>query len=129
MLDNLLQGIKDIFIPDSNFLNDKVSQIRSKFGFVDSVIDTAYAIGNSLTSSTYSNNAPIINMDIDFRGTQKEVTIIDLSWYTPYKPYGDKILGGILWIGFAWSVFSHASNIIGGASGTAKVIGGMETRL
>jgi hypothetical protein len=109
----ILNGIKSIFIPKDDFLDDKVTSIRSRFSFVDSIIDTSKGIINRINSSK-SNNAPKMTLELDIRGEKKNVTIIDMSWYAKFKPYGDIVIGGMIIVFFVWRMFRNAPNIING---------------
>lgn len=51
-----------------------------------------------------------------------EITVLDLSWYTPYKPTVDKLISGFLWIAFLWGLFKRAPDIISGAGITENKI-------
>ena len=68
------------------------------------------------------NNAPYIPVNLgaaqshygyDYGG---EVGFLDLSWYAPYKQTVDNIVGGFLWLFFAWKLFQKAPGIISGSS-------------
>ena len=48
------------------------------------------------------------------------IPIIDLSWYTPFKPYGDVIITAFTYLFFIWRVFIHTPNIIHGLGGEAS---------
>ena len=43
-------------------------------------------------------------------------TIIDLSWYAPYKEFGDNVICMFIYLSFIWHIFKHASSIITGQS-------------
>lgn len=43
-------------------------------------------------------------------------TIIDLSWYSQYKEYGDNVICMLFYLSFIWHIFKHASSIITGQS-------------
>ena len=43
--------------------------------------------------------------------------IIDMNWYTPFKPVGDIIVVAFCWIMFIWRTLHDLPNIIAGASG------------
>jgi hypothetical protein len=109
----ILNGIKSIFIPKDDFLDDKVTSIRNRFSFVDSIIDTAKGIINRI-NTTKSNSAPKMTLELDIRGEKKNVTIIDMSWYAKFKPYGDIVIGGMIIVFFVWRMFRNAPNIING---------------
>ena len=55
---------------------------------------------------------------------EKKYTIIDLSFYAPYKTYGDLILTGFIYIFFIWRLFITIPNIIHGAGGAIGSITG-----
>lgn len=47
----------------------------------------------------------------------EDAYIIDMSWYTPYKPVGDIIVVAFCWLMFIWRVFHDLPGIINGATG------------
>lgn len=47
----------------------------------------------------------------------EDAYIIDMSWYTPYKPVGDMIVVAFCWIWFIWRVLHDIPGILAGASG------------
>ena len=98
--EDILNGLKSLFLPADDFLDNEVNEIRSRFSFADSIIASASGLINTITASASADEQepPSIVMDIDIRGTTKAVTVIDMSWYEPYKPYGDQVLGGMIWI-------------------------------
>lgn len=114
-----MDGIKALFLPADDFLDEKVTELRSRFAFADSIIESAAGIMNAVSASAAAGEQapPKIVMDLDIRGTTKAVTVIDLSWYAPYKHYGDMVLSGMIWVFFIWRVFVHLPGIIAGASG------------
>lgn len=61
-------------------------------------------------------------MELEFKTGKKNVKIIDMSWYQKYKPYGDAVIGGMLYIFLAWRIFKNAPNIISGVGSSADTI-------
>ena len=43
---------------------------------------------------------------------------IDISWYAPYKQFGDKIILAICWALFIWRLYIKLPGIISGAEGS-----------
>lgn len=39
---------------------------------------------------------------------------LDMSWYLPYKHYGDMVLSGFMWLSFLWLLFKRFPSIING---------------
>ena len=48
---------------------------------------------------------------------QQTVKVIDFSWYSPYKSYGDLIITGFVYAFFLWRLFINLPNIIHGLGG------------
>ena len=47
---------------------------------------------------------------------------MDLSWYAPYKNYGDTIIAGFIYVFFLWRIFINLPNIISGGAGSVNDI-------
>lgn len=67
------------------------------------------------------NGAPKIpvrfsNSTSEYFSGIEDAYIIDMSWYTPYKPVGDIIVVAFCWIFFVWRVLHGLPGIINGAS-------------
>ena len=52
------------------------------------------------------------------------LTVIDLSWFTPYKSFTDPIITGFAYLFFLWRVFVHLPNIVHGSGGDTEKNGG-----
>ena len=62
--------------------------------------------------------APKLTININYnKYGVKELTIIDLEWYKPYKTYGDLILTGFIYAFFLWRLFITVPNILYGVGG------------
>ena len=44
----------------------------------------------------------------------QDAVILDMSWYEPYKVYGDAIISGFLWLGFGWNIYKRTPSILNG---------------
>lgn len=53
---------------------------------------------------------------------KQELTILDLSFYQPYKTYGDLIITGFAYAFFLWRFFITLPNILNATGGTSQVI-------
>lgn len=40
--------------------------------------------------------------------------ILDMTWYEPYKEYGDAVITMFFYLGFIWHVFTKLASIISG---------------
>lgn len=116
LLGNLFEKL---FIPSEERLTAISETITSKFGFIDTIKETINSIENILNNI---GNAPALSIDVDSKYYSGEVTYLDLSWYSQFKPYGDVVLTGFIYIIFIWRLFVHAPGIIQGSSGLASII-------
>ena len=68
-------------------------------------------------------NAPKITLNLKAtKYTEAQNTVVfDLSWYSPYKTYGDLVITGFIYLMFIWRVFVTLPNLINGAGGSAKL--------
>lgn len=130
----MLQGVLEyLFVPDNSLINEKIEEIKSRFAFVDGVKQTI----NEVTNIVYDeNSSPSLSINIpDNKTGITKMTIIDLSWYTKYKNYGDTIICCFIYAFFFWRIFIKLPNIIGGHAGSVSSIidsgikiGGKESR-
>ena len=120
---SFVEGIEKIFIPPEDLFENKVNDLRSRFSFADSIIATVSFLGDMIVDFADGEMAPpSVSMDIDIYGTVKKVTIIDLSWYAPFKSYGDMVMSGLMYAFFTWRVFVRLPGIIAGHSGVSDMI-------
>lgn len=110
----------DIFVPDNELINSKIENIKSRFAFVDNVKQTI----NEVTSIVYDeNNSPSFSVTVPENRTGiTKIEIINLSWYAPYKQYGDTIICCFVYAFFFWRIFIKLSGIISGTSGSVSDI-------
>lgn len=79
--------------------------------------------GDAVLQIMYNENgAPKIpvhfsNSSSEIFSNIEDAYIIDLSWYTPFKPVGDIIVCAFCWIWFIWRVLHDLPGIISGATG------------
>lgn len=115
--------IQELFVPDTEELENAVSAMTDKFVFADSLItlwdDILYKIRGA-------NGPPVIW--IDFRESKDPrfqsvgmMKAVDFAWYEPYKPYGDSILSAILWVFFILRVLRGVPSIFKGVQSGGEV--------
>lgn len=81
------------------------------FGFVDDVKSGVLNIYNILVDV---KEAPTFSLTFNNKYLTGTYNIIDLSWYAPYKEYGDNVICMFFYLGFIWHVFTKLSSIISG---------------
>lgn len=117
--------IKSLFTFDSSIISEFKTANMPKIIWIQDI--TTYF--NDFGSSLISGEAPIIyanlgdSESINIGGT---VEFINMSWYTRYKPIGDVIIGGFLWILFIWNVYKHLPSILNGVSSSVDSFKGGE---
>ena len=105
-----------MFVPSEGFLEDKINAIKDKFAFIDSIKLTI----NDMTSIvTNEENAPVFYVSVlkNKWGIEGQVKVIDLSFYAPYKEYGDTIICCFVYAFFFWRTYLHLADIINGTGG------------
>lgn len=122
ILDGLRNILTELFVPQEDYISDKVTSLRERFSFADSIMETGRAIGDSLSFG--DSEPPVIYIHLgDTEGSYNiggTVPFLDMRWYARYKPTGDVLLSSLIWVFFAWRCFVHAPNIISGIAGDVE---------
>ena len=120
LLDGLLEGIKDIFVPSEDYVSDRWDSIRAKFSFADSISETAGIIVRFFKETAF-NEPPKIYIDLgkaeskyDYGG---QTYCLDMVWYERYKPTVDVFLSAWIWLVFLFRVYTKLPAIINGVAG------------
>lgn len=119
-----------LFVPDDDVFNQFSDIFNSKLGFVTSIQDDVNDIKALLSGgevSTMSNTAPYLSYNINSKYYSGNLMIIDLSWYQPFKPFVDVILGSFMIIFLIIRLFVYLPSIIQ-ASGAFGVVGYVESK-
>lgn len=107
-----------LFIPSQERLNAFPNLINSKFAFIDSI---KYSINSIKDILSGLGNPPVITVPVkETSFTEKgEIEILNLSWYAPFKSYGDLIITGFAYALFIWKLFIAIPGIINGFPGSS----------
>lgn len=102
-----------LFIPSEDRINGLVNTVTGKFTFIETIkiaINSFEDIINNL------GNSPSLSLTLSATPytPEQEVKVIDLSWYAPFKPYGDVVITGFIYLFFLWRLFALLPNIING---------------
>lgn len=103
-----------LFIPDEEHLNLIPNTVNEKFAVVDTIKGVINELKIILSNANPNTS---LNVDVESKYFSGSVKVIDLSWYQPFKEYGDLVLTGFIYIMFVWRVFVHLPNIISGTGG------------
>ena len=122
LIDLLKDALKALFVPSEERINAIPNTVQSKFAFIESIKTAINSLTDLLKSS---GNAPILTVNV---GTTKytsetNVKVIDMSWYSPFKPYGDLVVTGFVYALYIWYLFINLPGIIMGSPGTIYTTG------
>lgn len=117
IIELLKDALSFLFVPSEERLNAIPNTVKSKFAFIESIKIAINSIKDLLNST---GNPPVVTVNV---GSTKytdatNVKVIDMSWYAPYKPYGDLVATGFAYAFFIWYIFINIPGIIMGSSGT-----------
>lgn len=113
LLELLGELLKKLFIPSEQRLTAISNTVTSKFSFIDSIKEGVNAIQNMFNNL---GTSPVLeSSNIGSKYYNGKLTIIDMSWYKPFKPYGDVVITGFAYILFIWRLFVSVPNIINGS--------------
>lgn len=113
--ESLKDFFKSLFVPGEDVINGFVNSVKSHFGFVDTIKDTAKTIEDMFSDS---ENLPKITLTLpENKWYNGQIVVMDLSWYSQYKQYGDLIISAFIYVFFLWRIFVNLPNIISGDAG------------
>lgn len=113
-------ALSDLFVPDADATKAKLGDMREYFKFKDDIIGAFDDLKTMIFGITPS---PILKIPIGSETSKYNYgfgsyIIIDISWYAPYKQFGDKIILAICWALFIWRLYIKLPGIISGAEGS-----------
>lgn len=117
-----------LFVPSDERLSSMTSAIQSKFAFVDTIKSTVNVLDNLMGDSGTSPSISVNVGKTKYTG-EANVKIIDLSWYAPFKQYGDVVITCFAYAFFAWRLFLNVTGIINGASGAVYTINSIDSKI
>lgn len=109
---------KNLFVPDESGFNNISNVWNEKLGFVNTIKDSFNNI-SEMIQNTQANPKFIIGVSSDVYSG--DLTVIDLSWYAPFKPWVDLVITGFIYLFFIWRFFSHLPAIISGFSSVGGI--------
>lgn len=106
---------KELFVPSEERLTAISNTVSSKFEFVDNIKTAISSLQNIINNV---GNAPKLDINIGAtKYTSAGTVTLDMSFYKPYKSYGDLVLTGFIYLFFLWRLFIRLPSIIRGDSG------------
>ena len=119
IVDEILSGIRALFVPSAGFVDAKVDALAERYSFLSSIALLGPSIRDFLGG--LGSTPPVIYIDLgSSRGSWflgGRVVFIDLSWYSDYKPTVDFLLSAFIYLAFCWRLFVKLPGIISGMPG------------
>lgn len=108
--------LRKAFVPSEERINALTNTVKSKFDFIESIKLGINSIQDSINNL---GNSPKLTMNLGATKytDEQRVVVLDLSWYAPFKPYGDLIITGFVYLAYLWRLFINLGNIIHGSGG------------
>ncbi len=72
-----------------------------------------------VTVITDTESSPKYSINVNSKWYSGVLTIVDLSWYAPYKELGDNVICIFAYLAFLWNIFIRLPDIIQGAGAAA----------
>lgn len=126
-LEDFILNIYDKIEVQTNPLHeDNVDEFNATLDLIktDTFIGSFYQINDeympNIVNSLQGNSTSVITFETagvsnSFYTIPAKSITIDMSWYLPYKKYGDMVLGGFMWLGFLYVLWKRIPDIISGA--------------
>lgn len=116
LLSNALQAL---FVPSEERINAVYNTVANKFEFIESI---KIAINSTQDLLNNTGNSPKLTLNVGAtKYTEAQnVTVLDLAWYSQFKPYGDLVLTGFIYLFFLWRLFISLPKIIHGVGGAIE---------
>lgn len=109
--------LNDLFVPDANAINLKLSSIKDKFAFANDINSMFSSIKEYLIDS--GTTVPKITINLgsaegkyNYGGS---ALVLDMKWYSRYKPIVDLIIIAFVYINFIFLIYKRLPDIISGA--------------
>ena len=122
IISKAVQGVlTNVFVPNKVATLEKIGEMQEYFEFKDDVVTAVDDLKTMLFGITPS---PVLKIPIGKTTSKKynygtgNYIIIDVSWYAPYKQFGDKVILAIAWALFLWRLFLKLPGIISGTEGS-----------
>lgn len=98
-------------------INNSTDTVISSFDFYKDIQNNVNDIVEVVTDTS---SAPCFYVTVgENKWISGEVKVLDLSWYEPYKEYGDNVICVFAYLSFLWNIFMRLPDIISGAGASS----------
>lgn len=120
LIELLSQALSYLFTPSEYTITNLQESISAKFGFIDSIQIAIDDIKDMLDN--IENGTSEFTVDIDSEYYSGEVILFNLSWYAPFKAYGDLVFTGFAYVLFVWRLWKSIPSILAGFSSVSDIV-------
>lgn len=109
IVENLIEGLKDLFIPTKNPFDELKEVFYSKMPIIEKL--------ESFKDEAFPNEEKKPTFEIDLGGwcgASGTVSVLDFSWYEPYRETVKGILAAFLWVFTLIKAYKLLPSVIGG---------------
>lgn len=100
-----------------SLLSGASNDFSEKFSFIDGVKNNVNQMVDVICNTS---SAPSFKINVNSKWYAGEMVIVDLSWYEPFKEYGDTIICIFCYFNFLWSIFKKLPGIIAGSDASSS---------
>lgn len=108
--------LKALFIPKEDSITNITDSVKSKFAFIDTIKAFVNTFGSDIENTGISPTFTL-GLSATKYTAQQDYVILDMSWYAPFKQYGDLVITAFIYAFFLWRLFIKLPNIINGTGG------------
>lgn len=109
IINGLIDGLKELFVPSYNPIDEVKSKIENKYTFLSQISE----ISNSLFAGFSESSAPP-SFTVTYRG--KTMTIVDFSAFVSYRSTVHGIIIAIAWTTFILWLIKFVPQLLKGVS-------------
>ncbi len=100
----------------SDTISGGFNRVYNNFGFTEDVKKNVNGMVDVITNT---KEVPKFQINVNSKYYKGTLTIVDLSWYAPYKDMGDNVICIFAYLTFLWRIFIKLPDIIRGAGASS----------
>ena len=127
LIELLGELLKSLFVPSEERITAIIDTVKAKFDFIETIKIAINSL-EDIINNTGTSPKLTINVGPTKYTEEQKLTILDLSFYEPYKKYGDLIFTGFIYAFFLWRFFISIPNILNATGGTVTTISSIEQK-
>lgn len=102
-------------MPSEEKIQALVDTVKSKFDFIETIKIAATSLLDIIKGIGI---VPSISINLpETKYTPAFTSVVDFSWFEPYKNYTDLIITGFVYVMFLWRLIIRLPDIISGSGG------------